>query len=341
MTEGVRNFLIGLAVLVAVIGLGGLLLMFGELEAWTTRRYEVTINMNSASGLQVGSAVELNGIRIGVVHRVQHQDIARYPVRITARIDSDVTIPEGADAAIERQLIGGAAMLHFTSHHLPPDEPLTYVPTDGTAEFWIFERTMLEQVAAEIDVRIQPMLETLVHVNRLADTFTTVGEHLTALLQPYRADDSDSAETLHTAVQRLNAMLASADRAMTAAGDWLTDEQLREEISAVVAGAARVMDEASAMIESVSGAAARIEEGVDELIVRLLPAADEFAATLDDVRQVAQLAAEGSGTIGQLLTNPDLYNSLHDAAVRLEQALLEAQLLMQQIQAEGLRMRPF
>jgi hypothetical protein len=43
--------------------------------------------------------------------------------------------------------------------------------------------------------------------------------------------------------------------------------------------------------------------------------------------------------MAQLLNNPDLYNSMNDAAVRLERALTEAQLLIEKFKAEGVPVR--
>ena len=62
---------------------------------------------------------------------------------------------------------------------------------------------------------------------------------------------------------------------------------------------------------------------------------DALGATLEEVRRVAKLASEGQGTAGQLLNNPDLYNSLNDAAVRLNRTLTDLQVLIQQLRAEG------
>ena len=73
------------------------------------------------------------------------------------------------------------------------------------------------------------------------------------------------------------------------------------------------------------------------MVVRgLLPIADDVAVTLEEVRRLTTLASEGEGTIAEMLRNPDLYNSLDDAAVRLERTLVEIQLYIEKIKAEGL-----
>ena len=61
-------------------------------------------------------------------------------------------------------------------------------------------------------------------------------------------------------------------------------------------------------------------------------AAGKLAGALD-------LATNGQGTMGQLMNNPDLYNSLKDATTRLDKALTEFQLLAEKFRTEGVRLK--
>ena len=53
----------------------------------------------------------------------------------------------------------------------------------------------------------------------------------------------------------------------------------------------------------------------------------------------SDFASEGNGTVGMLLNNPDLYNSLTEAAVRLQRVLEEVQLLIEKLKAEGVQIK--
>ena len=101
MTEGHRNFLIGLVSLGAVIGLIAIMFLFGELDRFVVPRYVVTINTDHASGLRRGSSVEFNGVPIGVIDDVTVRSVSTrdgdgdgdrtgdgnaYPVRVSALI---------------------------------------------------------------------------------------------------------------------------------------------------------------------------------------------------------------------------------------------------------------
>ena len=44
---------------------------------------------------------------------------------------------------------------------------------------------------------------------------------------------------------------------------------------------------------------------------------------------------QGEGTIGEMMKNPDLYRNLEAASGRLEQVLIDIQLLVEQVREEG------
>ena len=96
MKEVRRDFLVGIVSILALVGLAGMLMQFGELEWLFASRYRLTIHTDSAAGLRPGSRIELSGVRIGVLHEVfirpDPEDPA-YPVELIALIDEGTVIP--------------------------------------------------------------------------------------------------------------------------------------------------------------------------------------------------------------------------------------------------------
>ena len=68
----------------------------------------------------------------------------------------------------------------------------------------------------------------------------------------------------------------------------------------------------------------------------LVSTLDRASQTLDEVRRITRLAADGKGTIGKLLNDAQLYDGLADSAARLSDALAKLNLLLEKIKAEGL-----
>ncbi|MCH8152062.1 MAG: MCE family protein [Planctomycetes bacterium] len=138
-------------------------------------------------------------------------------------------------------------------------------------------------------------------------------------------------------IEQITAELAPLIEAVEMAKRWLGDEQLQADTHQAVRKVTELIDRAGDALETFSQAAAGLEADVAQVTKRLLPVLDELATTLEEIRQLTRLARQGEGTIGQLLNNPDLYESLTDAVTRLERVLSEVQPLIEKIKAEGLR----
>lgn len=337
MREAVRNFLVGLTSIIALLALAALLLLFGELDRFVHPRYLLTINTDHAAGLRPGSSVELNGVPIGVVDAILVQEHAKYPVRVRALIDQDVSIATTAEPFAAASLLGGASVLQIQM--APIEDDTRFLPHDDTASISAPIRfELIEQINKELDARMAGVEEALTRFNALSQTYEEVGKNLNELLGPQ--DETALAEgeapNLRTAVAKLYEVLDTAEQALALARDWLGDEQMRADAKAAVENAGTLIDKASDTLDRFTQLAGELEGDADELVKRLLPVADELAVTLEEIRRLTKLATEGEGTVALLLNNPDLYNSLEDAATRLDEALREVQLFIQKVKAEGL-----
>ena len=332
MTGGGRNFLVGLTSLVSLAGLVVLLMLFGELEGVFNPRYVVTINTRDAVGLRKGSAIELNGVPIGAVDVIATQRDGPYTVRITTLINMAEQIPIEVELFADRSLLGGSATLVLEARLVPPDDAMQFLATDGSAQInGEIRNRLMELITAELDARMTPIINAL-------QQFSQLGENLNALLE---APDPETPEAeqlpnLHTAMVQLNTVLVDVHEALALAKRWLGDEQLLADAKEAVRKANVLIEGAAETIDQYSKLAATLESDAEALTKKLLPVADDLASTLEEVRRVARLAREGQGSIALMLNSPDLYLSLTDAAIRLERALTDLQLLVQKIRAEGI-----
>src|SRR5204863_6010384 len=143
------------------------------------------------------------------------------------------------------------------------------------------------------------------------------------------------APNLRTAIAKLNAALDDVRDSLTLAKQWLGDEQIKNDARSAVQKANALIEKATTAVDRYTQLAESLQTDAKDLQSRLLPIVDNLSSTLEDVRRLTKLAGEGKGTVAQMLNNPDLYNSLNDAAVRLDRTLTEATLLIQKIKAEG------
>jgi phospholipid/cholesterol/gamma-HCH transport system substrate-binding protein len=328
VNQTARNFLLGLTSIVAIGGLVVLLLLFGELEAIVKRRYVLTVDCMNAVGLRRGSTIELNGVPIGEVDDVMVLGDGRFPVRLVALIDQTVQIPDDVVPYATVSLLGGSATLELEGT-VRPGGPI--LPTDGTATLKAEIRSrLIEQITNELDARMSPVVDALAE-------FQVLAHNLNELVEPPDPGRPGEVLNIRTAVEALNEVLADVHEALALARSWLGDEQLRADTRDAVHNANLLIDQATATLDQYMRLAGRLEADAESVSKRLLPVFDELSTTLDEVRGIAAKANDGQGTIAQLLNNPDLYQSLDDAALRLERTLREVQLLLEKIKGDGLR----
>lgn len=346
MREGVRNFMVGLTSIGGMVALAALLMSFGELDRFTNPRYKITLLASNAAGLRKGGPVEFNGVPVGVIDSVYTRtEDALHPVRIQLAINDDVSLPANIQTTVTSPLIGGSAFLKFVTPSPPPQQPPPMIARDGRAELTVelVGGGMLDTIAAALDERMKPLMESLQKFNQLADTFTSVGENVNTLMQPQSPESLAGGEppNLRTAVLKINAAIDEATEGLRLAKDWLNDEQLRNDVRGSVSKANQLIEQATGAVDRYTRLAAALETDAADMTKRLANVADQMARTLEDVRLLANKANAGEGTLGNMLNNPDLYNALTDAALRLERTLVEVQLFIQKVKAEGLPMKLF
>jgi phospholipid/cholesterol/gamma-HCH transport system substrate-binding protein len=327
VTQFTRDFLLGLTTLAALLGLVGLLMLFGEMEGLLKPRYALTVNCTNALGLRAGSGIELNGVPIGQVDEVLPADDPRFPVRILALVDRSVRIPAEVKPFATSSLLGGSATLQLEGTAAPGGATL---PTDGTARIDATIRSrLIEQITSELDDRMDPVVDAMRQFEMLA-------RNLNELLEPPVPERPVDVRNIRTAVIQLNELLVDVREALALAKSWLGDEQLRADARDAVHNANLLIEQATATLDEYTKLASRLEADTGSIRERLMPVFDELASTLEEVRGLARKADSGEGTVAELLNNPDLYHSLDDAADRLEQTLREVQLLLDKIKDDGM-----
>ena len=310
MKESNRNFATGIAALVALAGMATLLLLFGELDRVFRPTWVLEVACNDTGGLRAGSQTMLNGVPIGTVDSVRIDPASMPPVRVTVRVADSIDLPVGCTAQTHQPLVGGGSRLNIAL-------PAGYQPGGAV---------LPKDGSARIDARFEG----------LEGRFARILDSLNSFFAPTEEGSPGSEESVRTAIRRLNAMLDTAQGAFADARLWLGDEQMRADARPAIWKAGTLIDAATSALNAVSESAQGIRTDARTLVTSAQPALDEMSRTLAAVQRLADQAATGKGTVGQLMSNPDLYNALTDSAVRLKAALAEVELLLRKVRDEGL-----
>lgn len=336
MKGRLRDFLVGATALLGLAGLATMLFLFGELQ--TRRTYLIEIAINTADGLSPVSPITLNGVKIGSLKAIAPAPNPYEGVLMQGAIYHGVSIPRDVTVSIDRTFVGDATLALRTPAGAPGvfDLSAALQPGDrieGTAQ------TLLSQVSEMLDQRLGSLDQAATSFAKLSETYTRVGERVEALLSPA----SPEAVARGEAEANIATAIARVDQAAAMIQEWLGDEQMRADARQAVSKAATLFDQAAEAVESWNAAAGVISEEATRLGSNTTVLVRDFAnmsngvsEAVQDLRMVVGRVNDGEGTLGQLVTNPDLYNSITDAARRLEKALTEAQLLVEKYRKEGI-----
>lgn len=329
----IRDFMTGLVALFGLVGTIIVLILFGEFADTGRKFYEFDIHATSAGGLSDTSKVTLNGVKVGQVTATSVMPPPASGAEIKVKIYEGVRIPKSAQVTIDKSFVGEASL----EFQILPDTHASAL-SDVIEPNSVFEAgetaSTLQRLAASIQKPLERFDATATKIETLAETYTEVGERIKELLEPRTLADVQGGKA-----PNIRSTIARADQALADASRLMNDEALVGQARAVLDRAHKTLDDISRLAADWSATAANVDSklaGVSEQAVAMLRSTDkaaaELAATLEAVNQ-------GKGTLGQLVNNPDLYNSLRDAAARLDRALVQVQLLVEKYKAEGIPLR--
>lgn len=336
MKRTMRDFIVGMTAILGIAGLIVMLMLFGELNFAKAPHYSITLQLNTAGGVTKASPVTMNGVRIGNVSRLAPADDPRMGAIVELAIREDVRIPSDIAVKLERGLVGDTS-IELTPRGGDASAPLDFIAPGSTIQAQA--QGMLDELTNLLGGRLDKVEEAVDSFNRLSTTYTEIGERVKSMLEdrdPALVDSGAEPANIATAMRRL-------DSALSLANAWLDDEAMREDVRTFaqkgseaaegLAGAVDAWKEAAGTLQTQAGA---IGEDLGDLSLKVEKAAEQMGTVLTEMQFLLMQVNNGQGTMGQLVQNPDLFNSLNDAARRLEKALLEAQLLIEKYRKEGI-----
>lgn len=313
MKENTRNVAVGLAVLVALCILAGMILLFAGLPAAFHRGYTLRMTFPATADAREGDPIHLRGMAVGQVTHIGFTDgDPRKGVTLTTRIDRHVRIPANTKAYIyTKGLAGGAYVQLEPSGELPLDpatgRPMQFLPTDRvTVLAGVLKTGMIPD-----DVR-----EGL-------KSFSKLAENLNKLIAPESAPAATTGPAATGPAARpqgLKATVAKLNKALDGLNDVL-DEKNRANFRKMLAN-----------LSATSGEA-------EKLTRKLVEDADKLSTVLDTVNRAVKKLDSGQGSAAKFLNDPELYHNLVDAGDQLTKLLTEMRQLTQQWKEKGVNLK--
>lgn len=278
----------------------------------------------------------MNGVPVGAIQEIEFNASDRnLPVLVTALIDNAILIPDPSTPTVRASLLGSGARLELTVT-LPLSTPMRNYERDKSVRLRgrvvALETRMLEELAPQLE----PIIASFREMEKLS-------RNLNEFVRAPAQGEAPQAESLRGVVARFNSTLDRANAALDGATSWLNDEQLRTDVRDTANGASELMRDAAIAANRIATAADALGNAAESVkgeaaSVRnqLVPVLDSLGASFDEVNRLLVAARTGEGTVGRLMKDPALYQSLSDAAQRLEGVLAKMELLLDKVRAEGL-----
>jgi len=347
MRERVRNILVGACSIGALGAAATLLFLFGELGSLAERSWPVRVHLPSSPGLRAGSLVTMHGVPVGRIKGVTmlEKPIARSVgddrqvldrVLVELAIKEEFEVPSDAVARIKESLLGGGASIDIGS---PADAERS---ARGAPEVWSATRPQpknqpLHGSSQGIEERLVANFKpTLAKFERFADEYTKLGENLNGLLAEAKPGEAPREDSLRETVRELRKTIQKFDAVATKADGILGDEVL---MSAIRNAAANLDTALQAITQTMNGIPALVQGESAEWRRHVEPALTAVAEATSEFKQLAIDIRAGKGTIGRLIQDPVLHQSLVELMQRAESVLAEFQRIAETVRNEGIDLR--
>ncbi|MBN1347429.1 MAG: MCE family protein [Phycisphaerae bacterium] len=357
MSEFRRNVMVGLFLVMGLVGLVWLAIMFGEIPMGKT--YPIYAYFGNLSNVIEGDEVHMKGVRVGSVKKIGFRD-EEHPeqgVQLELAIQNKWRIPRSAYVEVELAAMGFARS--FVKIVIPPGPVATSLPTDGSVP-------LSGETISAFDAMFPPdVVATLQkassQIGGLAEALTPVADDLHALLKPTDLELLDHPElgakrvsaNLYTAAQRLDSALKHFNEILgdpnTKSNVRVAIQNMREmseqgklvmaDIKEVARRAKFVAEDTQEVVGKVNKLADKTSTRVEEISRVIIDDAEKLGKFFDHLDAVGRNMAEGKGTAGKFLNDPELYDAMVLTMKRLQLAVEDLNGLVKDWQREGVNVK--
>jgi phospholipid/cholesterol/gamma-HCH transport system substrate-binding protein len=276
------------------------------------RGYKLTVDFETAAGLEPKGDVKMAGVPIGKVEDIQ---LVGNRARLVMRVRPGVRIPVDSVASIQTQGLLGEKYVEI----LPGKDPQRMLPPGGQVTNTL-SPTNLDAIVRKVETISEDVKK---FTSTLAETFGTEEgkQALGDILRDVRAATASLRSVMQGNEERFDRILANVDRL---SGDLSDISSANKEDVRVAIANLRAFSETlktetpqlarklEAMSDNVSGVFGDNRENLKESIQNLKSASAKLDNTLDAAGKVITRIERGEGTIGKLVSDNTAYASLTD-----------------------------
>jgi len=285
-----KEIRIGIFVGIALLILGTFIFIVGDLALLFRKPgYPLYVNFDSTAGLEKTAAVRMSGVKIGYVKDIS---LAGRRARVLARIFPKFRIPEGSKATLASLGLLGEKHLEI----LPGEKDIYLEPGSTIEGLPAVSFDQLGTLLLAAGTEIKEVGESLKQL---------MGEESTASLkdtiQNLSAFSGDLKDVIGSNKGAMNRGIQSASQAAQTFGQKITE----------------VSQDLGKTIELIRNIAEENRGNIKIDLEKIKDVVTKMGESLDLLKETLGKINNGEGTVGKLVTQPDLY---HEATGAVKQA---------------------
>jgi len=351
MKDRTRNIAVGVTVLVALMLLGGMILIFTGLPSTLRRGYVIRMRFDVTYDISSGDTVYLAGIRAGTITDVDFTDPAdpSKGVTMTALIDRRIRLPGNIKPVVFTKGLVGKGYLEPVAEGPKPLDPrsgavIEYLPADGSVVL-VGEHRGNGLFPPELNTALKGLSKLADNLNEMLAPTTPMGPSGPTSTQP-AASQAAQLPGLKGTIEKFNRTL---DALYAVLGDAENQANIKASLAGLANAAAKTTEameafkgfaeQARGSVAEIGGAAASTKAQINALSAKLIEDAESVSRLMETMQATVAKIDSGQGTAGRLVNDPALYNNLVDATRQMTDLLREFRQLVQTWQKSGVQVK--
>ncbi len=320
MDDRVIHFRLGLFVVIAVTALMCLFMvyLFGEFPNGSQKT--IFVRFDNVTGVTEETPVRKNGILVGRVRKMQPVDNG---VVLTLAIDQRWKLLESEVCRIGSDNLFGDSVLEFVSSGQRGASAREI--QDGEYMNGQVASNPLDAMRVVVDMK-EEFHQALLSIRAAGEEVGGVAETMSLLV-------NNNQEQFTRILGRTEQALGRFDTAMVAVNQVVGDEDLQFALEDALSGVPKLVTNAGNILESVQSVLDQAEANLinirglteplgdqgEAIVGKLNSSAGRLDELLEEFQTFGDKLNSGEGTVGQLVSNPELYHNLNRAAQNIEE----------------------
>lgn len=262
--------------------------------------FTIYAKYNQVNGLQPANAVQVNGLNVGSVSRLDLMDKNAGQILVALRITKDIDIPKNTIARISSDLLGTktVTLVFGDSHEVLHDKDTINSSLDGS---------ITDALKAQLDPLVNKVQGTLTEVDSVLQTINVIF-------------DAGTQQNLKEAVGHLNHTLHNFSNA-SASIDQMLDPQ-HGNVKATFDNFAAISANLKANNDKITAILSNAQKTTDALANGDLDKTlKDLQNSMNHLNRIIANIDSSNGTVGLLLNDKKVYNNLQASTNNLNKLL--------------------